>query len=133
MDAIESLQGMFEGTGRGCTLGHEGLLTLARKVSAAAQDADPIRLEAATRRFEEGLVCHVRAEAASLVGVAPAEARIIRRGHVRLGAATEALLAEVGRGCAHSRAYCRERAEELVALLTLQVRDERKAARPPAG
>lgn len=124
-----SLHELFESGGRECTLGHEGVLTLARKVQAAAQDADADRLADATGRFAEGLACHVLAETPAFVALAPPEARIIEPGSARLVALTEALLDDAERGGTQVSPTSAQRADEIVALLTLQIDDERKVER----
>jgi hypothetical protein len=133
MSASQSLHELFEGSGRECSLGHEALLTLARKVQAAAEDADPGRLAGAVRRFAEGLVCHVRADSSSFVAAAPPESRILDRGNARLLRVTEELLADAEHGCTQVTQQCKERADEIVALLTLQIDGEGNAGRRRGG
>ncbi len=113
-------------------LGHDGLLTLAHKVHAAALDADPERLEVAARRFAEALSSHLRSEAQALARLAPAEARILRRGQARLSASAEAVLEQASEHCAHAAGGCSARTEELLALEVLQSRDERRSLHEPA-
>lgn len=113
-------------------LGHEALLTLARKVRAAAADTDPERLELAARRFSVALDRHLRAEAGPLSKVVPAEARLLKKGQDRICALAADLLAEASRGCPVPGRDCYARAGELVALLSLQARDEHHALDPAA-
>lgn len=114
-------------------LGHEALLTLARKVNAAAADTDPYRLREAARRFTIALDRHLQAEAAPMNRMVPAEARLLRKGQERICDLAAALLEEAGRDCPASPRDCRSRAEELVAFLTLQARDEHHALDRPAA
>jgi hypothetical protein len=113
-------------------LGHEALLTLARKVRAAAADTDPQRLEEAAQRFSTALDRHLKAEAAAMSGVVPAEARLLRKGQKRICKLAAALLHDAAHECPVSHPDCRSRAEELVALLSLQARDEHRALDRPA-
>ncbi len=114
-------------------LGHEALLTLARKVRAAADDTDAHRLEEAARLFALALERHLRAEAVPLSQMVPAQARILRRGQHRIGALAAALVADATGGCSAPHRECRSRADELVALLSLQARDEHLALGRPAA
>lgn len=114
-------------------LGHEALLTLARKVRAAATDSDPERLEEAARRFSVALDRHLQAEVGSLMRMVPAEARMLRRGQDRICALAAELLDDASGGCPVTHRDCRSRTEELVALLSLQARDERHALHCPAA
>ena len=106
-------------------LGHDKLLTMARKAHAAASDGDVERLAegvgALLRAFSE----HLDDELPELGTLPPAESRILRRGQARVGAAAQALLDEAEAGCEAASARCADLAEELLALLTLQARDER--------
>jgi hypothetical protein len=114
-------------------LGHDGLFTLANKVHAAALDADPERLQVATRRFADVLASHLRDEAPALARLAPAEARILCRGQARLAAAAEAVLEQACEKCAHATGRCSARTEELLALVVLQSRDERRSLHESAA
>lgn len=114
-------------------LDHEALLTLARKVRAAASDSDPERLEEAARRFSFALDRHLQAEVGSLRRMVPAEARILRRGQKRIRALAAELLHAAGTGCPVIDGDCRSLSDELVALLSLQVRDEHHALDRPAA
>lgn len=109
------------------SLDHQGLLTLARKVQAAAEDCDCGHLGAAAKDFAEALGAHLRTEAFTTTEITPGEERILRRGQARLWVATSDLLAEADRGCPDSSRYCNSIAGELLALLELQARDERRA------
>lgn len=113
--------------------GHDGLLTLANKVHAAAQDADAERLQAATRRFADVLAAHLRDEAPELARLAPADARILRRGQARLVATAEAVLEQACERCARAGGRCSARTEELLALVAIQIRDEHRALRRRAA
>ncbi|MGH9066110.1 MAG: hemerythrin domain-containing protein [Acidimicrobiales bacterium] len=106
-------------------LDHEALLTLARKVRAAASDADPSRMEQAAKHFTDALDRHLRAETSSLDRIAPAEARILKKGQDRICALASGLVSDAGRHCPPTGRDCESRAQELVALLSLQARDER--------
>jgi hypothetical protein len=114
-------------------LGHDGLFTLANKVHAAAQDADPERLEAAARRFADMLGSHLRDEAPALARLTPADARILRRGQQRLVAAAEAVLEQACERCAHAAGRCTAHTEELLALVVLQTSDERRSLHESAA
>lgn len=108
-------------------LDHQGLLTLARKMQAAATDCDCGHLDAAARDFADALGAHLRTETFIATEVTPGEERILRRGQVRLWTAASDLLAEADRGCPHSSTYRTSRAGELLALLQLQAHDEGRA------
>lgn len=105
-------------------LGHEPLLTLARKLQAAVTDRDPTRLEEAARRFSIALDHHLRAEARQLNRMVPAQARILKRGQDRISALALSLVDEARRGSPALSGDGRARAGELVALLSVQARDE---------
>lgn len=108
-------------------LGHEALLTLARKVSAAADDADVEHLSRSVRQFADALATHLRSEGATMTTVTPAEERILHRGQSRLRSLTAGLLWDADHECPHRLGYCSSRAEELLALLTIQAHDESRA------
>ena len=108
-------------------LRHEALLTLARKVHAAALDNDPQRLQQAALHLIETLAVHVRDETPALLGLAPPQARILGRGQQRLLSEAKDLASEAAGGCTQPPERCRNRTEELLALLVLQARDERVA------
>jgi hypothetical protein len=108
-------------------LGHDGLLTLANKIHAAALDVDSERLQVAAWHFVDALASHLRSEAPVLTRIAPAEARILRRGQGRLVAAADAVLEQACAHCGNSVTSCTARTEELLALVVLQSRDERRS------
>jgi len=119
----------------GCSLHlhHEDLLTVARKIEAAAADGDVQRLEQAAGLFLDALTTHVGDEAGAMARLSPAEERILRRGQVRLLAFANDLITEATHGCSKSPRRCVNRAEEVLALLRLQAGDERLALHDPAG
>lgn len=108
-------------------LGHEGLMTLALKVEAAARDGDPARLRAEAARFVEALEDHLAAEVPRFLALTPSDARILERGQRRLRAAIRLLLQQSKRDCDERAGGSTERAQELKALLELQVLDEHRA------
>lgn len=108
-------------------LDHESLLTLARKVHAAASDRDPQRLDSALRHFAAALQVHVDHETSTMLRVEPAEARMLKRGQERLLASVKELVDQSILGCAGKPETCSLRAEETLALLVLQARDEKRA------
>lgn len=114
-------------------LDHDSLLALARKAHAAASDADPVRLTEDLDVLVHALVHHLLRERVALTRLPPPDARLVRRGQARIVAAARAILQEAQRGCAGPVGRCTARAEELLALLTLQVRDERLALHGAAG
>jgi hypothetical protein len=101
---------------------HEDLLTLARKVNAAAQDRDPDRIRVAGLKLFEALVDHLAHEAAVLVRLPSAEANSLRRGQWRL---VDTVADLAGSAALPDGQHTQARAEELIALLELQARDER--------
>ena len=109
------------------SLDHDSLLTLARKAHAAAGDADTTRLAEDLGTFVHALAHHLDHELPTLSRLPPAEARLVRRGQARVSAAARALLHDAAGGCTGPGRRCAARAEELLALLTLQARDERLA------
>ncbi|MGH9047529.1 MAG: hypothetical protein ACRDVW_09495 [Acidimicrobiales bacterium] len=109
------------------TLDHQRLLTLARKAYAAAGDADVERLADDLSSFVHILAAHFDHEIPLLIRVPPAEARLVRQGQARVSAAARTLLEDAESGCGGHPQRCASRAEELLALLTLQARDERLA------
>ncbi|MGH9030336.1 MAG: hypothetical protein ACRDV4_12080 [Acidimicrobiales bacterium] len=108
-------------------VGHEGLMTLARKVHAAASDKDAVRLEQAARHLLDALRTHIEDEAVAMIHLSPPDARTLVQGQARLSAAVEALIADAARGCSGPPRRCVNRAEELLAFLVLQARDEHLA------
>lgn len=114
-------------TSPAAALDHEALLTLARKLCAAASDGDVGHLKTATREFETALAGHLREEAATVTELDPARERMLYRGQERLWSATTQLVWNADHGCPHPSQYCSERAQELLALMTLQAHDEHRA------
>jgi len=111
----------------------EALLTLARKVHAAADDDDPQRLEQAALHLFDALATHVRDEDVTMGALSPALVRILGRGQERLLSLAAELAAEAAAGCTSTSELCRTRTEELLALLVLQARDEHVALYDPAA
>lgn len=107
-------------------LDHEALLTLARKVCAAATDADVGHLTASARELEHALLGHLQHEAVTMRQIPPGDERILNRGQERLWSAVTGLVWDADHGCPHAPGYCASRAEELLALLTLQAHDEHR-------
>ena len=110
----------------------EALLTLARKVHAAADD-DPQCLEQAALHLFDALATHVRDEDVTMGALSPALVRILGRGQERLLSLAAELAAEAAAGCTSTSELCRTRTEELLALLVLQARDEHVALYDPAA
>jgi hypothetical protein len=103
-------------------LGHQELLTLARKTVAAAQDGDRDRLEAAALHLLDALLDHVDAERLELVRLPPAESRLLARGQDRLVGLLADLAFQVSAG---GPCECELHAQQLLAHLSLQADDER--------
>jgi hypothetical protein len=120
-------------------LDHDALLTLARKTHAAASEADRALLVDDLGTLVHALVGHLGRELPQITRLPPAEARLLRRGQARVSAAARALLTEAESGCPGPPERCAAGAEELLALLWLQARDERRAFHrrgaglPPGG
>lgn len=112
---------------------HEALLTLARRAHAAAADADTGQLAERLGTFVHALSGHLGRELAQFERLAPADARLLRRGQARVAAVARTLLSDAEAGCAGPPDRCLARAEELLACLALQTRDERRALHGPAG
>lgn len=108
---------------------HEHLLTLAHKVKAAVEDRDVQRLRPAAWRFFDGLVEHLDGEAPVLLRSAPPEARLLRRGQVRLVGTASDLLRNTESSA--EECDCEELANLLIAELSLQAADERRCL--PSG
>jgi hypothetical protein len=103
-------------------LTHEQLLTLARKVQAAAHDRDQHRLDAAYLRLLDALHTHLDAEHDALRCLSQDKQRVLARGQRRL----MALLAKVSpQAQRQSPCSCAQIADELLARLALQASDER--------
>ncbi len=103
---------------------HEELLTLARKLRAAAQDGDPDRVENASLKLYDALLAHLSAEQPDLGRLAPPELRVLTRGQQRL---LDELAEVAARAHMHGPCRCAVRAEDVVARLFLQAADERRA------
>lgn len=103
-------------------LGHEQLLTLARKTEAAARDGDRHRLEAAALRLFYALVDHVRAEAPALVAMPAGGTHDLLRGQQRV----LDLLVDLAAAAQAVDGICRcdDLARQLVAQLTVQASEE---------
>jgi hypothetical protein len=114
-------------------LKHAELLTLARKVHAAALDRDPRRLERAARRFAAALAEHLQEEAVSLNHLSPPQARMVDRGQKRIQVRVQALIEDASTHCTSGGGRCSINAEELLALVVLQARDERRLLGDPAA
>lgn len=112
-------------------LDHAGLLTLARKAHLAAEDADAQRLAYDLDLFVDALVDHLDHEAAILARLSSGKVHLMRRRQAEISATARELLAEARTSCTGSTPRCAARAEELLALLTLQARDERLAFDDP--
>jgi hypothetical protein len=100
---------------------HEALLTLARKVEAAASDGDPDRVADAARRLLDALVAHIRAEQPEMAELPSGERAELARGQQRL-------LDHLGKLAVDARpdgAAGGALASLLVAELTVQADDER--------
>lgn len=107
------------------SLDHDALLTLARKAHAAARDADTTRLVEDLGTFVHALAHHLDHELPALNRLPPAEARLLRHGQARVSAAARVLLRDAADGCTGRGGQCTAPVEQLLALLTLQARDER--------
>ncbi len=104
-------------------LPHDALLTLARKIEAAAPDGDRVRLEHAARRLLDELVHHVTAERGALLHVPPAEHRLLARGQQRI----VDLIVDLARATTTPEpCACDDVADLVYSLLTLQADDERR-------
>ncbi|MGH9080645.1 MAG: hypothetical protein ACRDYE_11345 [Acidimicrobiales bacterium] len=117
----------------GLHLRHEALLTLVRKIQAAADDGDAPRLEQTAELLLDVLTTHIGDEAGAMTKLSPSEARILRRGKLRLLAQANQLIRAAADGCSESSGRCVDLTEEMLALLTLQARDERFALQDPAA
>jgi hypothetical protein len=105
-------------------LGHEALLTLARKLEGAASDGDRDRVEAAARRLLGALVDHIRSEKADMALLDPDRARELVRGQQQIvdhlvPLAVDARNADLSR--------CDGLARQLIAELSLQAEHERRS------
>ena len=108
------------------TLTHEELLTLARKVQAAAHDDDSHRLTYARVRLAGALTAHLEAEHEALARVPEPQREVLARGRQRLvHLLTE--LATPGRG--EPRRDRSHIADDLLHALGLQAADEHRSMR----
>lgn len=105
-------------------LDHEALLTLARKVEAAAHDADSERLETTMAHLFEALVAHVGAERSTLDRLAPSESVFLLQGQQRV---VDLLLELAAATQVPSARHCAHLASQLYAHLSVQADDERLA------
>ena len=103
-------------------LGHEALLTLARKAEAAARDGDNDRLEASVLRLLETLGDHVDAERSALLDLSPAQTQLLLRGQQNI---TGLLIDLAVAAQAPGPCRCDDIAQRLLAELTLQAEGER--------
>jgi len=104
-------------------LGHEVLLTLARKLEAAASDGERDRAEAAAGRLLDALVDHIRAEQPEMAHLSAGERGEVARDQQRLvdhlvESSVDIRNEDLARGD--------ERARQLLAELTVQADDERR-------
>jgi hypothetical protein len=99
-------------------------MTLARKVQAAAHDADSVRLELSRRRLVEELAAHMEAEHDALSRLPAPQREALAQGQRRL---MELLggLAQPGQPLPH----CSRLADELLEHLGLQAGDEHRSFR----
>ena len=102
---------------------HEALLTLARKLEAAASDQDRDRVETAARRLLDALIDHIRAEQAAMAVLSPEASREIATGQHRLIDDLLELAVDV-----HDEDLwrCDGLSQQLIAELTVQAEDERR-------
>ncbi len=103
---------------------HDELLTLARKMEAAAADGDQSRLEAATVKLFDALREHIGAERPDLRRLPPPEARHLAEGQRRV---LDELAALTAGGSSPGLCDCAARAADVVAGLYLQAADEYRA------
>ena len=108
-------------------------MTVAREIQAAANDGDVQRLQRTAELFLDALRTHVCDEAGAMACLSPTEARILRRGQLQLLALATEVVRDAADGCSESPRRCADRAEEVLAFLTLQARDERLALHDPAA
>ncbi len=103
---------------------HDELLTLARKVQAAAADRDADRLEAASLKLYDALLAHLGAERPDLLRLPPPEIRMLSRGQRRV---LDELAELAARSHMPGPCQCATRAADVLARLSLQASDERRA------
>lgn len=106
---------------------------MAREIQAAAYDGDEQRLQRTAELFLDAFRTHVCDEAGAMASLSPTEVRLLRRGQARLLALATGVLRDAAGGCSGPPRRCANRAEELLAFLTLQARDERCALHDPAA
>ena len=107
-------------------LTHEELLTLARKVQAAAHDNDSQRLASARVRLAGALTTHLEAEQEALARVPVPQRQALARGQDRL----LDLLSELAKPIrAEPRRTHSHIADDLLHALGLQAADERRYMR----
>ncbi len=106
------------------TRSHEELLTLARKLRAAAADGDPDRVEAASLKLHDALLAHLGAEQPDLRRLPPPELRVLAGGQRRL---LDELAELAARAHMSGPCRCASRAADVLARLSLQATDERLA------
>lgn len=104
-------------------LGHEALLTLARKLEAAASDQDRDRVEAAARRLLDALTDHVRAERSAVEALSPDASRQVATGQEHL---IDDLLELAVDAHDEDLWRCDGLAQQLIAELAAQAEDERR-------
>ncbi len=108
-------------------LDHEALLTLARKVEAAARDDDHERLTVAVQRLSDALVDHLSAERPQLARLPPGPGHLLEDGQERI----LELLADIARVVAQSPTpdprYGVNLVRQVSAELSLQAEHERLA------
>lgn len=112
-------------------LSHDDLLTLARKVEAAAADGDRERVLYTAAHMFDHLREHIAAERANLHRLAPRDERLLGHGQRRV--ADVALELAIAAETAPEECRCETLALELLALLEEQADDERLAGVPPIG
>jgi hypothetical protein len=103
---------------------HEALLTLARKLEAAASDGDRDRVETTARRLLGALIDHIRAEKADLALLDPDQERELARGQQRVVDHLVPLAVDVQNA---DLSHWDGLARRLVAELSLQATDERRS------
>lgn len=105
-------------------LGHEALLTLARKLEGAASDGDRDRVEAAARRLLGALIDHIRAEKTEMAVLDPDRARELVRGQQRIVDHLVPLAVDAQNA---DLSGCDGIAQRLIAELSVQADDERRS------
>ena len=105
-------------------LGHEELLTLARKVEAAARDGDRSHLETAAGRFLDALMDHVQVERLALAKLPSEDGYLLVQRQQQLVDLAVELTTAVQ---APEPCRCESLAPRLVAMLSAQANDERRS------